>query len=109
MIGFPSWIRTNNLAVACTNPTPDTNFIFKNPQKTFAKSPSVKQSVKQSMSLLPNLLPLWINHLKAKYYSPKTIKGYQEDTWRYLQLDPNPTRLSIESYIAKILDKVSAA
>ncbi len=54
-------------------------------------------------------IPLWAASLKAKHYSPRTIKGYEDDVRRYLQHDPNPTRLSIEGYIARRFDEVSSS
>ena len=97
--------RAQNPKVVGSNPTPATNFVVKKPQKTSSQTTSVNQF----HGILTSLLPLWTDHLKAKRYSPRTIKGYTEDTRRYLQRDPNPTRLSIEGYMARRLDKVSAA
>jgi len=54
-------------------------------------------------------IPLWTASLKAKRYSPGTIKGYEWNVRRYLQHDPNPTHLSIEGYIARRFDEVSPA
>ncbi len=101
--------RAHNPKVVGSSPTPATDFVAKKPQKQLTKSPSVNQSVNQFHGILISLLSLWTDHLKAKRYSPRTIKGYEADTRRYLQHDPNPTRLSIEGYIAQRLDKVSAA
>jgi site-specific recombinase XerD len=93
-----------------TEPIPTINSVAKTPQKQLAQTTSVNQSVNQFLEILPleKGIPLWIASLKAKRYSPGTIKGYEYDTRRYLQHDPNPTRLSIEAYIAKRFDKVSS-
>ncbi|MFC1965025.1 tyrosine-type recombinase/integrase [Chloroflexota bacterium] len=88
-----------------SNSTPATKFVAKKTQKILTQTTSVNQFY----GTLTSLLPLWKDHLKAKRYSPGTIKGYSGDTQRYLQYDSNPTRLSIEGYIARRLDKVSAA
>ena len=101
--------RAHNPEVVGSNPTPATSFEAKTPQEILFQTPSVKQSVKQFPQTLTGFLPIWTDHLKAKLYSPRTIKGYEEDTRRYLKHDQNPTRLTIEGYIAQRLGKVSAA
>lgn len=54
-------------------------------------------------------IPLWVASLKAKRYSPQTIKLYEHDVRHYLAHDPCPTALSIQAYVAKRLDEVSPA
>lgn len=54
-------------------------------------------------------VPLWIASLKAEQFSPRTIDTYRRIVSYYLKDDPCPTLLSIQSYLAKRLDKVSSA
>jgi integrase/recombinase XerD len=57
---------------------------------------------------LEDSIPLWTACLKSERYSVRTIEGYEQDIKRYLKQDPQPTLLSIQGYLAKRLDEVSA-
>lgn len=59
------------------------------------------------LQCLEDGIPLWVASLKARRQSSRTIFGYEQDVRRYLKHDPSPTRLSIESYIAQRLERVS--
>ncbi|MFC1893109.1 tyrosine-type recombinase/integrase [Chloroflexota bacterium] len=54
-------------------------------------------------------IPLWLASLQAEQYSPRTIEAYQLIVNYYLKYDPVPTFLSIQSYLAERLGKVSPA
>ncbi|MFC2025242.1 tyrosine-type recombinase/integrase [Chloroflexota bacterium] len=54
-------------------------------------------------------VPLWVAKLKAERYSPRTIHMYRYLAGRYLDKDPEPTRLGMQSYLAKRLEEVSPA
>jgi len=54
-------------------------------------------------------VPLWVAWLKGTNKSPRTIDMYVSDVRHYLGLDPRPTSLSIQAYVARRLDEVSAA
>jgi site-specific recombinase XerD len=54
-------------------------------------------------------IPLWIASLKADQYSLGTIEQYQLAVRNYLKHDPYLTFLTIQHYLAEMLDKVSPA
>jgi integrase len=54
-------------------------------------------------------IPLWLASLKAEQYSPRTVDNYQRIAKYYLRFDPYPTLLSIQSYLANRLDRVSSS
>ena len=70
---------------------------------------TVPHTVAPSLQTLDEGIPLWVASLKAERYSPRTIKEYEIDVRLYLKCDPQPTRLTIQSYLAERLDKVSPA
>ena len=49
-------------------------------------------------------LPLWVASMRSEGKSPRTIELYVADCRRYLQHDPQPTLLSIQSYVARRLE-----
>jgi integrase/recombinase XerD len=54
-------------------------------------------------------IPLWTAKLRAERYSPRTVHMYQYLAVRYLKLNPTPTKLEIQSYLASRLEDVSPA
>lgn len=54
-------------------------------------------------------IPLWVAQMKTQGKSPRTIGGYEKDARRYLEQDPHPTTISIQTHIAKRLETVTAA
>jgi hypothetical protein len=54
-------------------------------------------------------IPLWLAKLRAERYSPRTIHMYGYLAGRYLERDPEPTRLGVQSYLANRLEEVSPA
>jgi len=44
---------------------------------------------------------LWIAKLKAERYSPRTVHMYGYLARRYLEQDPMPTKLGVQSYLAE--------
>ena len=54
-------------------------------------------------------VPLWVAKLKAERYSERTVHMYRYLATRYLERDPNPTRLGVQSYLAHRLSEVSPA
>ena len=51
-------------------------------------------------------IPLWVAKLKAERYAERTIQTYLYHVRRYLGHDPMPTKLGIQSYLAKRLEHV---
>jgi integrase/recombinase XerC len=54
-------------------------------------------------------IPLWVAKLKAERYAERTVQMYLYHARRYLNRDPAPTRLGIQSYLAGRLERVSTA
>jgi len=54
-------------------------------------------------------VPLWLAKLKAERYSPRTVHMYGYLAGRFLELNPDPTRLEVQSYLAGRLERVSPA
>jgi integrase len=54
-------------------------------------------------------IPLWIAKLKAERYSARTVHMYGYLAGRYLDRHPAPTRLEVQSYLARRLEEVSPA
>jgi hypothetical protein len=54
-------------------------------------------------------IPLWVAKLKAERYAARTVHMYQYYARRYLERDPAPTKLGVQSYLAKRLEQVSPA
>ena len=79
------------------------------------RSLAERNGVNVAFTMAPGLqtlaegIPLWIASLRAERYSPKTIRQYRLDVANYLRLDPHPTFLTIQQYLADRLDKVSSA
>ena len=69
----------------------------------------VTHTLAPGLQILEEGIPLWIAGLKANQYSPGTIEQYQLVVRNYLKRDPHPTYLTIQSYLAERLDKVSSA
>jgi integrase/recombinase XerD len=46
----------------------------------------------------------WVNHLKVRGFSPRTISVYQYIVRKYLAGDPKPTTQTIEAHLARRLD-----
>jgi integrase/recombinase XerD len=66
--------------------------------------------IAEAMQIDPiTYVSLWIANLKSEGKSPRTIAGYVTDVRRYLAHDPRPTATSIEVYVAKRLETVSAS
>ena len=74
-----------------------------------------RENIPLPSSLAPGLqlpeegISLWLASLKAEQYSLRTIEGYSLIVNYYLERDPTPTLLSIQSYLADRLSKVSSA
>ena len=54
-------------------------------------------------------IPLRLAKLKAERYSPRTVHMYRYLAGRYLEQDPTPTKLGVQSYLAERLEQVSPA
>ena len=54
-------------------------------------------------------MPMWIAKLKQERYSPRSIELYKLTVQSYLKLDPTPTQLSIQQWLADRLGQVSSA
>ncbi|GAI61334.1 unnamed protein product, partial [marine sediment metagenome] len=54
-------------------------------------------------------IPLWVAKLRAERYSERTIHMYRYLAVRYLERDPAPTKLGVQSYLADRLSEVSPA
>jgi len=54
-------------------------------------------------------ITLWLAKLKAERYSPRTVHMYGYLARRYLEQDPMPTKLGVQSYLAERLERVSPA
>jgi integrase/recombinase XerD len=55
-------------------------------------------------------VPLWEASLRTEGYSPRTLELYVADARRYLALDPRPTQLSVQTYLAGRMEEgLSAA
>jgi len=54
-------------------------------------------------------IPLWTAKLRAERYSERTIHMYRYLAGRYLEKDSAPTKLGIQSYLARRLEEVSPA
>jgi integrase len=54
-------------------------------------------------------IPLWLAKLKAERYSARTVHMYGYLAGRYLERHPAPTKLEVQSYLAKRLEEVSPA
>jgi site-specific recombinase XerD len=54
-------------------------------------------------------IPLWLAKLKAERYSARTVHMYRYLARRYLDRHPAPTKLEVQSYLAKRLEEVSPA
>ncbi|MFC2048457.1 hypothetical protein ACFLSK_03390 [Chloroflexota bacterium] len=74
-----------------------------------------REGINMSLTSAPGLqtpaegIPLWIAKLKAERYSPRTIHMYRYLAGRYLEGDPEPTKLGVQQYLAKRLEEVSPA
>jgi integrase/recombinase XerD len=54
-------------------------------------------------------IPLWVAKLKSERYAERTVHMYRYYVRRYLERDPTPTKLGIQSYLARRLEEVSPA
>lgn len=54
-------------------------------------------------------IPLWLAKLKAERYSARTVHMYGYLAGRYLDRHPAPTKLGVQSYLARRLEEVSPA
>jgi hypothetical protein len=54
-------------------------------------------------------VPLWAAKLKAERYSERTVHMYGYLAGRYLERNPAPTKLEVQSYLAQRLEEVSPA
>ena len=54
-------------------------------------------------------IPLWVAKLRAERYSPRTVHMYGYLAGRYLERNPTPTKLEVQSYLAERLEEVSPA
>ncbi|MFC1955302.1 tyrosine-type recombinase/integrase [Chloroflexota bacterium] len=74
-----------------------------------------RENVPLPSSIAPGLqlpeegISLWFASLKAEQYSPRTIEAYSLIVKYYLKRGPVPTLLSIQSYLADRLGRVSSA
>lgn len=73
------------------------------------------EGIRVASALAPGLqapaegVGLWVTHLRAQGYAPRTVELYESNARRYLKRDPFPTRLSVQRYIAARLEEVSTA
>ena len=54
-------------------------------------------------------VPIWLAKLRAERYSERTVHMYNYLVRRYLEKNPTPTKLEIQSYLANRLGEVSPA
>ena len=73
------------------------------------------EGIQVASTLAPGLqapaegIDLWITHLLALGFAPRSVELYRNNARKYLELDPFPTRLSIQAYVARRLLEVSPA
>ncbi len=79
--------------------------------KQLAEREGINVAISQSPGLQSPIegIPMWLAKLRAERYSPRTIHMYQYLARRYLEKDPEPTKLGIQQYLANRLDEVSPA
>ena len=70
---------------------------------------SVPLSSAQGLQAPVEGLPLWVARLRAERYSERTVHMYPYLVRRYLERDPVPTKLRVQSYLAERLEQVSPA
>lgn len=74
-----------------------------------------QEGVDMASSAAPGLqipadgVPLWLAKLKQESYSRRTIEVYLSTVRNYLEIDPTPTKLSIQMWLAERLEQVSSA
>jgi len=74
-----------------------------------------REGVNVALTAAPGLqtpaegIPLWVAKLKAERYAARTVHMYRYYVRRYLERDPVPTKLGVQSYLAKRLEQVSPA
>ncbi len=54
-------------------------------------------------------ISLWVAKLRSERYSPRTVHMYVYLAKRYLERDPEPTKLGVQQYLARRLEEVSPA
>jgi len=82
---------------------------------TVVKQLAETEGIAVASTLSPGLqapaegIDLWVTHLLALGFAPRSVELYRNNAQKYLEHDPSPTRLSIQMYIAKRLEEVSPA
>jgi len=62
----------------------------------------------QKLANLTEGIPIWVASLKQERYAPRTIEMYVLLVNAFLKVDPDPTKLSIQQWMANRLEQVSA-